>query len=513
MNQKRYRWWVIFLVIAWVFLFFLQKTNLAASDLGRHIKNGEIILSTGKVFSTNLYSYTNPDFYAPNHHWLFGVISYLVHKTFGFAGLTLLGAVLYTAAVALSWWQSFKNSSLISSVIATLAAIPLVAHRSETRPEAFSLFFFALIWFWLRNWTAIKSKSIWAAYVVPLVVMALWINIHIFFILAVPLIGAALLQNVFRKKIKASYSLLVLSVGMFLAGFLNPFGLTLLLYPFQIFSNYGYRVAENQPLWFFLRHFTQTYHWYLFAYIVLTSLCLLYIWWQSKKYSWYTTVLFVFFAGFTAKLIRMENIFAIVSIPVLADAIFLFWKNHHSVLRSFIKTSTGLMVTSVTGFALVAILFGTGLFMPFNTGFGLGLYPKYDQSIEFVKNLPITGPIFNNFDSGSFLIYSLYPTQKVFIDNRAEAYPDSFLKNSYLAAQENEEVWTELENQYHFQAIIFYRLEQTNWGQEFLVKRFRDPSWVPIYVDNYLLILLKDNKENKQVIDQYRLPNEMFTIK
>lgn len=513
MIGKQYRWWLFFLTIAWIFLFFLQKTNLAASDLGRHIKNGEIILSSGKVFSNNLYSYTNPDFYAPNHHWLFGVISYLVHSVFGFAGLTILGAVLYTGAVAISWWQSYKKTSIFPSVIATIAAIPLVAHRSETRPEAFSLFFFALLWFWFGNSSSIKVKNKWVAYGVPLLIMALWVNIHIFFILAVPLVGAAVLQEIIKKKIKNSYSLILLSLGMLVATLLNPYGLTLLLYPFQIFSNYGYRVAENQPLWFFLRNFTERYHWYLLTFIIVSLASLLFLWKAHKKYSWYSTILFVFFAGFTARLIRMENVLAIVSIPIIAEAIATVWRKWHVQIKDIAQKPAGLMAASAAGFLAIAIFFGSGLFMPFNTGFGLGLYPKYQQSIEFVQKLPITGPIFNNFDSGSFLIYALYPTQKVFIDNRAEAYPDDFLKNTYVAAQEKEDVWRALEGQYHFQAIIFYRLENTNWGQEFMVKRFQDPSWVPIYVDNYLIIFLKDTDQNKQLIEQYRLPEDMFTVR
>lgn len=513
MIGKQHRWWLFFLTITWIFLFFLQKTNLAASDLGRHIKNGEVIVSTGEVFSSNLYSYTNPDFYAPNHHWLFGVISYSVHAVSGFSGLTILGAILYTAAIGISWWQSFKKTGFYPSLIALIVATPIVAHRSETRPEAFSLFFFALLWYWMSNWSEITSKNTWLAYGVPLLLMVLWINIHIFFILAIPIFGAAFLHNVLERNLPENKSVVVLSVGALLTSFINPFGVTLLLYPFQIFLNYGYRVAENQPLWFFLQHFTETYHWYLLSFMLVSLGGLIFLWQQKKHYSWYSSILFIFFAGFTARLIRMENVFAIVSIPILAETTSLAWKKWHVVIQRFVQSSLGIMSISLGGFIVLAILFGTGLFMPFKAGFGVGLYPGYDQSIAFVKQLPIKGAIFNNFDSGSFLIYSLYPDQKVFIDNRAEAYPDKFLKDSYIAAQENEDVWTSLEKQYNFQAIIFYRHERTNWGQEFMVKRLQDSSWVPMYVDSFLIIFLKDTEENKALIEQYRLPKEMFSVR
>ena len=63
-------------------------------DLGRHLKNGELLLSSSapagtvsKLLHTNFYSYAVPDFEFVNHHWLTGVIYFLVWKRVGFAGL------------------------------------------------------------------------------------------------------------------------------------------------------------------------------------------------------------------------------------------------------------------------------------------------------------------------------------------------------------------------------------------------------------------------------------------
>ena len=62
-----------------------------------HLKNGELLLSStapgGTVWAllhTNFYSYSQPDLEFVNHHWLAGVIFFLVWKAGGFSGVNAL---------------------------------------------------------------------------------------------------------------------------------------------------------------------------------------------------------------------------------------------------------------------------------------------------------------------------------------------------------------------------------------------------------------------------------------
>lgn len=505
--------WIAIGFLIFVSLFFFRYTNLAASDLGRHITNGRIILQSGHVFNTNLYSYTFPDFPAPNHHWLFGVISYVVYQGLGFAGLTWMGALLYIAGIVIVFLYTWKTSAFYPTLIATTLVLPLFTARVETRPEAFSLFFFSLI-FCTMGWLCQqkKVKYSWQIAIAGAIIMALWVNIHIFFALVSLLGVAALIHALVNKNMPSVKQLLIIGAGLIIGVFINPTGLTLVLYPLQIFGNYGYRVAENQSIWFFLHYFTQPLHWYIVA-VTLISVVLGF--WYVKnnfKSSIYFLITASFFLFFTWKLIRMENIFAVTAIPLLSYALTAVWKKHHEQITRLFQNTAFTMVVSFATFGLLCAALGTGLFFPFRSDFGVGLYPGYDQSIAFVKNLPDTGPIFNNFDVGSFLIFTSYPQKKVFFDNRAEAYPADFSQNVYVHAQEDEATWQQLENKYHFSTIIFYRQENTNWGQEFLVKRVQDPSWVPIYVDNFLIIFEKDIPANHALIQKYRLPASMFTV-
>src|SRR5205085_4230883 len=61
--------------------------------------------------------------------------------------------------------------------------------------------------------------------------------------------------------------------------------------------------------------------------------------------------------------------------------------------------------------------------------FGLSFDPPPDRAVDFLLKNNLHGPIFNNLTLGNYLIYRLYPRQKVFVDGRPEAYPASFLQN------------------------------------------------------------------------------------
>jgi hypothetical protein len=133
-----------------------------------------------------------------------------------------------------------------------------------------------------------------------------------------------------------------------------------------------------------------------------------------------------------------------------------------------------------------------------------------NSSAEFFKREKISGPIFNNYDIGSYLIFYLFPEEKVFVDNRPEAYPTSFLKDVYIPIQESDDEFRDYSQRYNFNAIFFSHRDLTPWAQNFLLKRIDDPLWAPVFADNYTIIFLKRNELNKTLIEKYEIPKNFF---
>jgi hypothetical protein len=142
-----------------------------------------------------------------------------------------------------------------------------------------------------------------------------------------------------------------------------------------------------------------------------------------------------------------------------------------------------------------------------------GLAKDVEGSAGFFRSQGLQGPIFNNYDIGGYLIYYLFPRERLFVDNRPEAYPAEFFGKVYAPMQEDEKVWAEMDRKYGFQVIYFYRHDQTTWGQPFLIRRIDDPAWAPVFVDGYTIILAKRGGVNQKVIEKFELPRSIFGVK
>ena len=149
-------------------------------------------------------------------------------------------------------------------------------------------------------------------------------------------------------------------------------------------------------------------------------------------------------------------------------------------------------------------------FAPIKYTNGVGLFADMNLSAEFFKQNNIKGPVFNNYDIGSYLIYHLYLKEPEFVDNRPEAYSVDFFKQTYIPMQEKMEKFREVEQQYNFNCIWFYRHDNTPWAQPFLLQLIEQPDYAPVFVDGLTIMFLKRNEQNAELIKKYELPKSMF---
>ena len=503
-------------LLLWILALFLQMTNFASSDLGRHVMNGQVITESGQVFQNNLYSYTNGEFPAPNHHWLFGLVVYWIHQMGGFPLVTVAIAVIYLAAIASTVFFSSKLSSIQTSGAVTLLFLPIIGMRVETRPEAFSVLGLSIILILCHQlWT--KKHFATRLFLIGFssLVMLLWVNVHILFVLGLIVSVSYAVVAVFSKSTRRVFDYLLLICVQIIAALCNPLGWKTILYPLQILRDYQYPVAENKSIFFFMRYHPSASYAYLLLVLLVVAITIVLTYKRvAIRYRpiWLVcSVLIVL----TAAMNRFSSFFYIPGILVVSITLHQL-RQTRTYARFFSQDWLGqpakaIAVTCViTG--LIGFMFLTHTLNPFKQSFGLGMYPDAELAGAFFKNNQLPGPVFNNYDIGGYLIYTLYPYQKVFVDNRPEAYQGTFMTEKYIAAQKDESVWQQLETEYEFNTIFFYRHDATDWAMPFLIRRIEDDSWTPVYVDAFSLILLKNRAENQEKIDQFQLPRSMFSI-
>ncbi|MEX0896325.1 MAG: hypothetical protein WDZ94_05355 [Patescibacteria group bacterium] len=517
-QQRWFQWAILILLCLWLAALYMQRINFTASDLGRHLMNGQVILQSGSVFSTNFYSFTNSEFSVPNHHWLFGVLAFLVYQMGGFELLSLTGMALSMAGVLIMVFgvRAFQRQLLLPLSGGLFLLLPILAHRAEVRPEAVSLVIFSgltiLTWRWLRSKT--QPSFPWKFTLIWVLTMFFWVNTHIFFIFGGVILGAAGFQLLAERDWVRLRQLVGIGLAAASICLLNPVGLQGILFPLQIFNNYAYRVAENQSIWFFLQYHPRPYYVYLtLAVLVFNFLAAVPLLRRKKSTKHlFPNLLVLIFSLLTAFITRYESIFALVALFWIGSGGWQQIKNWLALARQKIPETIRLSLGSVIGGAVLISWLTTANIAPIGMQYGLGLLPANRQSAAFFKSLEIEGNLFNNYDIGGFLIFDLYPETRVFVDNRPEAYPGDFMINEYIAAQTDEVVWEAMVQRYDLGAIYFYRHDMTNWGQAFMIRRIRDEAWEPIYVDDYVLILVKDTPAHQEIIEQYQLPAETFAL-
>lgn len=506
--------WFSILIFSFLLLlyFYLLATpiNLATADLGRHIINGQQLLSGNvSLLYKNYYSYTYPDFPFVNHHWLGGIIFYLVSIVSGFTGVQLLFVLINLIALGIFFYIAKKYSNIIVSSVTALLIIPVISYRAEVRPEVFSYMFAGIYYLAGKEYLSRGLRKKWF-YLLPLLQL-IWVNIHIYFFIGLFILGSFWLESGLEwlqgfkrgnQPAKNFINFTIVIIMSILVSFINPHFINGLLYPLQIYSNYGYRVLENQSV-FFLENLIQVPS-LLYFKIVLGLLILSWIYKIYRlirfreKPNLAELVLSTAFSYLALSQIRNLALFGFFSLPIIAVN-----------LRSIKLDMSRYLLFPASGMIFIFLLVINRQYWE-GKNFGLGLAPGIEKGAEFFVKENLKGPIFNNYDIGGYLIYYLYPKEKVFADNRPEGYPVEFFSKTYLPMQEDESVWQAKSEEYNFNSILFYRHDLTPWAQKFLLARIKDPNWAPVFVDNYNIIFLKRNQQNAELIKKYEIPKEMF---
>ncbi|MBI3952435.1 MAG: hypothetical protein HY336_00590 [Candidatus Doudnabacteria bacterium] len=510
MSSSKIKWFFLVLLLVWLGVFFSQKINLTTADLGRHIKNGEIAYQSllnsdysefKKILETNYYSYTNPDFPVFNHHWGSGLVFYSLHQLGGFTLLSIFGLLTTLSSFLLIFDVSRKLAGFWPAWISAVFLIPLIGERQEIRPEMFSyLFTAAFLWILSEHKTNPKRKYL--LYFLPPLLL-LWANLHIYFFLGFLLIGIYAIMALTKRP------LFLTAAGGLVLSLANPFGYKALAYPLQIFQNYGYTIVENKSVWFLTNFGFSNPNLTLIKIITAVFLIMLVLAIRKRKsyidHSPEFLAIAAIFLVMAWLAFRNFSLFGFFALPFLSAG------TGNFLAPKFLKFEPEEKYLSLAGIGVATIIL-IYIYSYRLANFGFGLVAQADSSADFFKSQDVKGPIFNNYDIGSFLIYHLPNQQKVFVDNRPEAYPAEFFEKTYIPMQEKDEIWKQQADKYGFNSIYFAINDLTNWGQNFLTSRVKDPNWVAVYADSFSIIFVKRKEENKQLIEKFEIPKNNFNI-
>ena len=537
MNQKLLKTIVFILLLVFYGSFLLYQIDLpAADDLPRQMKNGEDILhGRFDVLTKNVYSYTEPDQTFGNHHWGSGVIFYLLHQAVGYDGMSVFKVVLMLFTFALLFHVAAKKADFWLVAFLSLPVILILLGRSSFRPEMFSYFFVALYLYFLNDLEEHpeRKRIFW---LIPF--QLVWTNMHIFFVAGILLVGGFL----FEKLVLASFhgrkgfsaeggsafggknlkknilvkKLILLLACLTLVIFINPFGLIDAFTGFELNSTEDSPIssAETVSVSSVLRSSPKSSNIPAVIFmplVILSALSFVAGFW--KKSSRQAPIFYFLATAGTAVLgyhvVRSLPLFGLMLLPAVSgnlNGVFITvkklfsdrWPEREKVLRELLPI---ILIAVLLYFTFLA----RELIRPYEK-IGIGITTQSESSANFFKEQGLKGPIFNDTDIGSYIIGNLYPQEKVFSDNRfRDAYSAGFFKNIYTPIIWDDEVWKIESDRYNFNVIFLYHYGEVDGIRKFIQNRMRDYDWPLVYADEYAVIFIKRNEENRGIIDKFQI--------
>ncbi len=484
-------------------------------DLGRHLVVGKDLLELlsthedlhNSVLYKNFFSYTVPEFPYHNHHWLFGIIMYLVFKIASFKGILISSVIIISLALFFTYLRSKLINDRNTAFHTLILFLPIFMFRSEPRPELFSYLFFS-IEFYLLTLLQLHRIKQWQTILVLIPLFIIWINTHAYFpfgllLLLLFYINYALVN----KKIWVKNIYFSSLIAVILSLNCNPFGFIGLFEPFFGSNPYLMQIIENLPLVLMnIKFIFNPFYWYESLLVILVTISFFIRPKNSKsQFTFINLALYVITTFAALKINRLTVVMAFALNSIFAEN-----TNHWFTNSSKRKT---IVINSISYTILISLIVVCLNIFHYNLFFDeAGFERKVNRPIEFFKATNIKGPIFNNIDIGSYLIFHLFPDIKPFVDGRPESYPANFFDNIYLPIFKDENSWRKTDDQFKFNVIFFYRLDISVGAQAFLVRRTHDPEWVPVYVDSWTIILVRNNKENQSIINKYAIPRRYFKL-
>jgi hypothetical protein len=490
---------VVFICVLLICLFKGGNELLGDADTGYHIRTGEYILRTHSVPTHDIFSYITPPLPWFAHEWLSEVIMAWVHQLGGMTAIV----IFFSIAIALCYALLFKFvESLPCNLLVGLLVVALTTTSSFlhwlARPHIFSLLL-TVVWYRiLDEYQTTGRNRLWL--LPPL--MLLWVNLHGGFILGLLLLAIYLAGNVATvlftrgedvdKAKKKSRKLAIVAAACAVVCLVNPRGYLVLLFPFQTLSN---KFVTTNVIEFFSPNFHDPLP---YKYLLLVAIGVLVISRSVGVIEWVLLLLLTHMSLYSQRFIPL---FAIIVTPMvvrgaqaiidrLPDRLRSFFAVRDENLRLNNAMAKGYLWPIVVVAAVIARADSGKLHFFFDPAI------KPIAAVEFLKNEPINGNVFNDDEFGDYLIYAAAPQYKVFFDGRSDMYGE-FWGEQYVAIARLHPNWEQVVEKNGFSWIFFGA--KTPLSMLLLEKK----NWRLIYADKVANIFVKDIPENRALIAKY----------
>ena len=489
-------------------------TEIADTDSWWHLAAGRYMLEQGRLPVPDPFSYTSelgdPSYpgeetvrrFNLTHEWLAQIVWYVIYLAGGFPALVLWKACLLGFVCAAAGYLAAERSgSFLAGIAAAFAAAPVLTMFSAGRPALLTFFFVAVFVVILeRHRSGRADRLVWL--LAPLEL--LWANCHGGFFLGWVTVGAyaAGCRGLSGERRR---TLLYVSAAVLLVAGLNP---------------NGFRILEVLPAYRASFLTSTLIEWippslwgppYSYNVLLYGAAALLLLSWRRVRLA--DAVLFTAFAGTSLTAFRNTPLIAFLA-PVQLAAY------GGPLLRATLTRIGGPRAPARTSryVALAGIVAIVAVFIQ-QSGEGRLFQLRAAEwkfpvtAARFLKENQVEQRMFNSYEFGGYLLWSLWPQQRTFIDGRAlnESVYRDYRKILYNRGR-NPEERAELDRQlaeYGAEIVVTNAFEYVRGVIYPLVLTLgaaSNSSWQLVFEEGQTLVFARDIPENEELIARYRIP-------
>jgi len=434
----------------------------------------------------------------------------------------------------LLFFLGYKKEKQFAAILLFLFTALLYQMRFTIRPDLYSLFFL-VVYFWVLS---VFLKSKWSLAVI-FIAQVLWSNIHGFFFLG-PLcvmivIAAEWMKRhlplpwewnrVSRLKDREYRHLWQIFAISLMACLLNPLGLKGAWYPIGVFL----QISGESSIFF--EHIME-----LKRPIEMASL------WGGGEYAYYKLLILISFVTFVFNRRKADIaafllwlIFLLFSLAAVRNVVYFAF----AAYLVSMKNIAGLSLTDiapveiydrkfvyVTGLVLkIFLIFWVIQYVIDASGHGyfdfdayerksefLGVSQRHfpDKAVDFLVENNVAGNMFNEFNSGAYVVGRCFSDIKVYIDGRTEVYGADFFKRYLkIVHDQNTAVLADDLERYDI-SIALLNTVRTEAPEKILKFFYDHEEWELVYLDYDGCVFLKNVPEHQDVIARFRIDPEAW---
>lgn len=475
---------ILFLAVFFAALLLGPRMLNMDGDLPRHMAIGRYVLQGNLPPVNDIFSHTVPGAPFAPHKWLSGVLFYLAYLVFDERGMVLLSAIALALTFTIIYVQGISHAGvrLPFFLLVGYGAV-LTSLHWIVRPHIFTMLLFAL-WLVLTDKLSRGQKvNLW--YFPAL--MLLWNNLHGEYLAGFLITGAYLAGWIWDFLFEREKAPLETGKRLAMAAALSA--LVTLLNPISVrawgtvtgwLSNEYLMARTDETI---PPNFAEPKFLVLLAFLGLSIFLL------AIKREKLPTGAAIALAGFTIMTLtsaRNIHFFGVIAPFVLAGTLqgslaIPLVRRYESLFEQVESKSKGIV------WPVVSVILGVFLliFSPLREveRFSPAFFPV--QAVQWLKENPQQGEMFNPFDWGGYLSFYL-PEKKVFIDSQGDVYGEAFIRK-YEQVITLAPGWQNILEAYN----VRWALVNADWP---LARALAEEGWKEVYRDETAVIFVKGRR-------------------